>query len=118
MLPDRHLPEQRLVRAAEDADAGAGAIGGEEQVVLLVDQHAGDARQALERAQERPGGAVDHVDPVGAGVGDVQARAARAEPDVGVVETPLSARRQRDEDGPDEAHAIWLPASTSALHQA
>ena len=45
MRPDPDLSEQPLVEAAEDADAGGGAVAREEQVVLLVDEDAGDAGQ-------------------------------------------------------------------------
>src|SRR5215217_153438 len=39
-LTNAYLALQRLIRAAEDADASAPAIRGEEQVLLTVDQHA------------------------------------------------------------------------------
>src|SRR5207247_1770559 len=42
---DIRLPEEHLVRTAEDTDAGRVAVTREEQVVLLVDQDAGNAWQ-------------------------------------------------------------------------
>jgi hypothetical protein len=48
--PDLDLPEQLLVRAAEDADARSAPVARAEQVVLLVDKDAGDpGRSASER---------------------------------------------------------------------
>ena len=41
--PDLDPAEQAFVGAAEDADSRAAAVGGEQKVVVLVDQHAGDA---------------------------------------------------------------------------
>ena len=92
------------------------AVAREEQVVLLVDEDAGDAGQFGERAQKSARVAVEHLDPVGAGVGNVHPPARTV--GVGVVEARLLPWRDRDEADADEAHAVWLPASTSALHQA
>ena len=47
-LADGHPPEQCLVRAAEDADARAVAVGGEEEVVRCVDQDAGNAWEIMQ----------------------------------------------------------------------
>lgn len=110
MRPDLDPPEQPLVRAAEDAHAGGVQVRGEEQVVLLVDEHAGHSRQIRERAQERARRAVEYVDAVGARVRDVHSPAGAV--DVGVVEAGFRAGRQSDEAGANEAHAV------SALHQA
>ena len=45
MRTDLGLSEQLLVRAAEDADVGRASVAREEDVVLFVDQDAGDAGQ-------------------------------------------------------------------------
>ena len=103
MRPDLDPTEQLLVGAAEDAHAGCLAVAREEQVVLLVDQDAGDAGQVRERAQERSPLAVEDVDAVGAGVRHVHAPAGAI--DVCVVEARRLAGRHRDEADADEAHS-------------
>src|SRR5947199_252480 len=45
MRPHLDLREQLLIGAAEDADAGSASVAREEEIVLLVDQNAGNARQ-------------------------------------------------------------------------
>jgi hypothetical protein len=114
--PDLDPAEQLLVRAAEDAHARGAAVAREEEVVLLVDQHAGHAGQIGERAQEHLRAAVDDVDAVGAGVRDVQAAAGAI--DIGVVETGRRAGRYRHEADVAQAHAGARPCATSSLHQA
>jgi hypothetical protein len=84
--------------------------------VLFVDQDAGDARQlGGQRAQVSAGLAVEHLDPIGAGVCDVHP-SSRPE-GVGVIEAWLCARRDWNEAGPNEAHPI-APDATSFLHHA
>src|SRR5207249_5125088 len=90
------------VRAAEDTDAAGAAIAREEQVVLLVDKDAGDARKIGEGAQEAARGAVQYFDPVGARVRDVHLPVTAM--DVGMVEPGLWSRRDRDEADPGEGH--------------
>ena len=108
MLTDRHLPEKPLVRAAEDGDAGGAPIAREEEIVLLVDEDPGDAGQLMrERAHELACLAVDHVDPVGPGVGDVHPPAGAVH--VSVVEPRSRPARDLDEIGADEAHAAASP---------
>src|SRR2546430_8968506 len=85
---DLDLSEQLLVGAAEDADPGGAAVAREEQLLRLVDENAGDAGQlGRQRAQVATSVAVEHLDPVGAGVGDVDAPTLPV--DVRVVETRL-----------------------------
>src|SRR5262249_24434234 len=67
--------DQLLTRTAKDTDSVGGAVAGEEQVVLLVNQHAGYARQVGERAQMRSLLAVEHVDSISTRVRDVHAAA-------------------------------------------
>jgi len=100
-------------------------VGGKEEVVLLVDEHARDPRQAVERPQKSARATVDHVDAIDAGVSDVHPRTTATEPDVGVIEARLRPQRDGDEAHPLEAHTLPVqlgpgafPASTSALHQA
>ena len=115
MRPHIDPAERRLVGAAEDADAGGVAVGGEEQIVLLVDQHPGDAGQVGERAQERVLFAVEHVDPVGTGVRHIHEPAGSV--DVGVVEARLRPGSDGSEADTNEAHAL-RPSATSCWHQA
>src|SRR5207248_11199689 len=103
----------------EGADAGGAAVAREEQLLLLVDEDAGDAGQFhRKRAQVATGVAVEHLDPVGACVGDVDAPTLAV--DVGVVEAPLRSGRDRDEADPGETHLRrFSPAlATSFWHQA
>ena len=112
MRADRDAADQQLVRAAKDADAGGAAIAREEQIVLLVDQDAGDTGEIGERAQKGLPRAVEDVDAIGAGVCDVHPPPGAVH--VGVVEAVLRTGRNRDEADTHEAHA----AATSLLHQA
>ena len=80
--------------------------------MLLLHEHTGHAGKIGQRVQERPPLAVEHVDAVGAGMGDVHPAAGAV--DVGVIEAGLRARRQRDEADSPEAQSL----PTSCLHQA
>jgi hypothetical protein len=114
--PNLDLPEQPLVRAAEDADARCRAVAREQEIVLRVDEDASDTRQLRgECSQVSARRTVEHLDPIGARVRDIHPPPARE--DVGVIEPRLGALRDRDECGADEAHAVAPPA-TSFLHQA
>ena len=117
--PHLDLCEKPLFRAAEDADARGGAVAGEEEVVLLVDQSAGDAGQVRgKRTQVAARRAVEHLHAVSAGVGDIHPRAWTE--DVGVVEAWLRPWRDSDEAGADERHGQPFSSArpTSFLHQA
>src|SRR5262249_5824762 len=108
MWPDGHLTDQLLARAVKDAHAGAGAVAREEEIVVLIDQDSGHAWQVGQRVKVALLFAVDDVDAVGAGVGDVEAPAGVEE--VGVVEPGLSTRRHRDEADALERHvSAWEP---------
>ena len=102
---DRDPRDQLLVRAAEDADARCGAIGREQQVVLGVDEHAGDAWEVRQRAQVRVVAAVDDVDRILRGVRDVEPAARRIQVRVRVIEAGALAAGQRDEADRREGHA-------------
>jgi hypothetical protein len=100
-------------------------VGSEEEVVLLIDEHARDSGQVDERPQEGARPAVDHVHAICTGVRDVHARTTGAEPHVCVVEARLRSGRYDDEADLLEAHTLPIqlapgafPASTSALHHA
>ena len=63
--------------------------------------------------------AVDHVDSIGPGVGEVQQPPTSAVVvDVGVVEARRVTGNERDEAGSDERHTAPRPAATSFRHQA
>jgi GGDEF domain-containing protein len=116
MRPDLDPAAQQLVGTVEDAHARCAAVAREEQVVLLVDQDAGDAGQIGERAQERLRAAVNDVYAIGASVRHVDAAAGAIE--IGVVETWRRAGRYRHEADVAQAHAAARPCATSCLHQA
>ena len=113
MWPDCDPAEQALVRAAEDADPGGAAIAREEQVVLGVDEDAGDAGKVTGSARRYRRESQSSTSIRSA---PVCATYMRLRPvDVGVVEPGLGARRDRDEAGSLEAHAAL---ATSFRHQA
>ena len=113
---DRYPAEELLVRAPKDADAGATPVRREQEIVRRIDQDAGDPGEVRQRPQVPLVGAVDDVDPIRAGVGDVDAALRRV--DVCVVEARTPAGRQRDEPDRFERHQPTLPLSTSWRHQA
>src|SRR5437773_4453282 len=76
-----------------EAHPSGRAIGREEQVLLAVDQHAGDAWQIRDRADVRSAATVQHVDPIGASVGDVESTATRVKVRVGVIEARFGSWR-------------------------
>jgi hypothetical protein len=115
MRPDLHLSERLLVGAAEDGDPRGGPVAREQQVIGFVDQHAGDARQAGQRAQKRTLLAVEDVDAVGTCMSDVHPP--RGPVGVRMVEARLRAGRDRNEADAFEAHAS-APCATSFWHQA
>ena len=89
----------------------------DQQVVGFVDEHTCDAGKIVQGSQVSVRGAVDDVDTVRAGVGDVEPACPRI--DVGVVEAWLFTGRKRDEVDSLERHRQPLaPASTSCRHQA
>src|SRR5439155_3173431 len=101
--PNLDLPVEFFVRAGEDADTRGSAVTREEQVLLLIDQDAGDAGQfRRKRVQVGTGVAVEYLDPVGARVGNVEPPALPV--DVGVVEAGVRPGRDRDEADPGETH--------------
>src|SRR5207253_3086603 len=103
--PHVDLAEQLLIRAAEDADARGGSVARKKQVVFLIDEDAGDARQlGGEGVQVSARLAVEHLDPIGAGVSDIHPSAAWK--DIRVIEPWFCALRDRYEAGADEAHAF------------
>src|SRR5262249_34265758 len=106
-LPHADLAEQPLIRAAEDTHPSTTTIGGEEQVVLAVDQDASHPRELRQRAQMGLGGAPEYVDAIGAGVGHVQARRSWRgwSKDVGVIEPWLAAPGDRDKACLHKCHA-------------
>jgi hypothetical protein len=83
-----------------------------QEIVLLADQEASNARQVGKRAQEDLALTIDHVNPVAPGMGDEHA--APWAVDIRVVEAGSGCRWHLDELGADEAHT----ASTSFLHHA
>ena len=87
--PDLDAADELLVGAAKDAHARRGAVAREQQVVVLVDQDAGDTGQAGQRAEQGPALTVEHVDAVGTGVRHVQPPPGPVA--VGVVEAGLGA---------------------------
>jgi hypothetical protein len=113
---DRHLREQLLVGAAEDADPGVGTVGGEEKVARRVDQDAGDAGEIGQRTEVSPADAVDDGDAIRAGVRDIEPAVRRV--DVCVVEARFLTGREGHEPDPPERHQPAAPASTSCRHQA
>jgi hypothetical protein len=104
--------EESLVGATENTHTRRPAIAREQQVVLVVDQDAGDARYVVKPTNVQLANAVDHVDPVRTCVRDVDP--APSAIDVCVVEAGSCARWQGHEARADERH----PGATSFLHQA
>src|SRR5262249_41242668 len=86
--PDRNLAEQLLIRTPKNADARSSTVAREEQSVILINEHAGHAGQSdgkRSKVTARP--TAEHVDPIGAGVCDIDP--ALAQKDVGVIEPRL-----------------------------
>jgi hypothetical protein len=79
MVSDCDVSQGPLVREREHAHARGAAVACEQAVVLLVDEHARDTVEIVQRAQVLDPVAVDHVHAVGAGVRDVQSPAARGD---------------------------------------
>ena len=74
--------------------------------MFLVDEHPGDTGQAAEGVQVALLLAIEHVDSVGAGVCDVHPSPRPV--DIGVVETWLRTRWDRDEADSRETHVEAL----------
>jgi hypothetical protein len=73
MCPDGDATEKPVVGAPKDADACCLTITRDQEIVGIIDQDAGDARNVLQRTDMQSPDAVDHVDAVGAGMCDVYA---------------------------------------------
>jgi hypothetical protein len=80
--------------------------------VLFVHEDAGNAGQVVKSPDVNSAYAIDNLDSVGAGVGNIEP--APGAINVGVVKTGLCSLRQVYEAGADERH----PAATSFLHHA
>ena len=105
MRADRDASKQRTVRTAEEADASRGTFGGEEQVLLAIDEHTGYAGQIGDCAEVCPTPTVEDVDAIGTGVRDEQLAAARVKVGVGVVEAGFGAGRHGREADVPQRHA-------------
>ena len=84
--------------------------------MCLVDQDSCNAWQVAKRVRVGEALAIEHVDAVGARVGDVHQPVRPV--DVCVVAPWLLAGRDRNEADPGQCHAVVLPAATSFWHQA
>ena len=104
---NRNPIDERLVRTAKEAHPSGRAIGREEQVLLAVDQHTGDAWQIRDRADVRSAATVQHVDPIGASVGDVESTATRVKVRVGVIEARFGSWRHGREAHVPQGHAAF-----------
>ena len=80
---------------------------GEEQVLLAIDEHTGHAWQIRYGSDVRPAAAVQHVHPIGAGVGDVDTAAGRRDVGIGVIEAWFRAGRHGREANVPQRHAAF-----------
>ena len=100
--PHGYTTEQPFVRAAENAEARDRTVTRDEQVVVRVDQDAGNTGQLAKRAHEHAGVAVEDVDAIGAGMGDEHLPARTV--DIGMVEPGSSAAGNVNGASSDETH--------------
>lgn len=98
MAADGNAAQQLLVRGTEDTDPVAVSVRREEEILLAVDEDAGNPRQIRQGAHVPVRLTVEDVDPVGAGARDVDALTGTCTVvDVRMIEPRAIARRDRDE---------------------